>query len=698
MFLILGGLTSTYQGQDIGPDFINYHLYSGELVVEARGSQDIIAASLQTFHNPVYYAFYYFLFTTFPAVLAGLLLGAIHGMIGFATYLLTMNLLEEKNLTSKFTSIVAGFLGFNSPFVIGTIGGSFSDLSQSIIVIFGLYFICRADLFNKQKKLSTGAIIFAFFGGLLISGGAFLKLSHFFMAGALAFSVIIFSLNLGIKRFSTNVFIVGFGGIFGLLLTNFWWAQKLFRLTGSPVYPYLNSFFNSQNNISLFEDASHSNFPAQAAANNFHEFLVGPYHWATHRPPPSEWLFTDIRILLFSIIFLIIIALIALRLLLYDFLKINIFSKLRHIRLSLKPNVFFIAIFLLIAYLQWVFTVGAIRYAIGIFALYGVLIFCILYSLIKIKRVLIPFLSLIAFFIWLAMDSVYFGRMPWPNSWATQLVKHEQIGPPKLYLMHANSFWIPFFDDESIFMRVRHLQKQDKFLTYAKSTIRSYQGKIAIIMGLPFGGDINGRDKTNEWLNELDYKIDHNTCQDFKINYADYRIYYCDTVEKNVVLESPEIEIFLKDRLKPRIMNIYGFNQDKIIRKSGGDIALFDYSAEGLDLNLKLSNASELKPSLLKVIFNHSERFLWISEKDQVFQLKNNTGSFSYQLSIIPLNDCNISKETPSRVSIDSLSLVKKGSLTSKNIVTPYKTKLEALRNSPTKSGKHNSDSFLDEC
>ena len=177
-FLLLGGVYSLVLGQDIGPDLINYHLYSGELMLTGRGDYDAVPASLQTFHNPIYYGLYFFLFTNLPPALAGFLLGCAHGLIGHATFLLTASCLHSNTKTSLALSLGTGFLGFYSPFVIGTIGGSFSDLPQAILVLFGLLFVLKSGLFTQS--ISPNWMQQSFIGTFLLSSGALLKVSHFY--------------------------------------------------------------------------------------------------------------------------------------------------------------------------------------------------------------------------------------------------------------------------------------------------------------------------------------------------------------------------------------------------------------------------------------------------------------------------------------------------------------------------------------
>ncbi len=64
--VISASLFANYLGQDMGPDLVNYHFYSGYLALhKSRLLTDIIPANIQTYLNPYIYVPYYLLYKIF---------------------------------------------------------------------------------------------------------------------------------------------------------------------------------------------------------------------------------------------------------------------------------------------------------------------------------------------------------------------------------------------------------------------------------------------------------------------------------------------------------------------------------------------------------------------------------------------------------------------------------------------------------
>lgn len=65
-----------FLGDDIGPDLQNYQFYLGYLGLnQERLSTDILAGDINSYFNPYYYTFYYYLKTTFSSMVVNEVIG-----------------------------------------------------------------------------------------------------------------------------------------------------------------------------------------------------------------------------------------------------------------------------------------------------------------------------------------------------------------------------------------------------------------------------------------------------------------------------------------------------------------------------------------------------------------------------------------------------------------------------------------------
>lgn len=617
VFSISGGIISFFAGMDIGPDLINYHLYSGEFLINGRGADDVVAAGLQTFFNPLYYGFYYFLFSSLPAVLAGIVLGALHGLIGYATFLLTLTTLQKNELSDIILSFITGGLALFSPFVIATIGGSFSDVTQSILVILSIaiFFYSGWDTPDWTKN----NLILLILCGLICGFAVGIKLSHFFMATSLGFAIVLFMPFVGLKATIRNTVLVGIGGISGILITNIWWSFVLFQDSGSLFYPYTTS---NSSMVAAYETPGATNFPAQAAAQSFAELIRGPLNWSIGIPPRTEWYFKDTRMLITLPIIIIFISLKLTSSTIHFFLR-NRAPEKGSSGSKMNKNLGFLIIFFVLAYLQWVFTVGSIRYAIGLFALASLIAFICVYTITIYKYYSLIFISVASVYISYTMVPTWFGRMEWETSWADKLRSQSQIGPPAVYLTDANSFWLPFFNDEAKFLRIADLRPGDTMFDKAKRVWGDVSLPNRVILGLPYGGQIAGRQMINQWLIEAQKKIDISTCQIIDIDYADYQAIHCDVVKINQKIPNLDYTLNLEDRLQFPVLAKNNIDGKRMFNEVGS-FKIFDsiFSGQTLVAHVEPNYYSDV-PFLVEIGHGPSRSFKWVGNPGSYMNIYN---------------------------------------------------------------------------
>ena len=617
VFAIAGGTISYIEGMDIGPDLTNYHLYSGELVIEGRGADDVVPAALQTFHNPIYYGFYYLLFSSFPAVLVGFLLGAFHGLIGYATFFLTLATIKSSKFSDTLLAFIAGGLALYSPFVIATIGSSFSDTTQSLMVIFAIsvFFYSGWDVPGWTKR----RVIMLLLCGLLCGLAVGLKISHFFMATSLGVAIILFTPIIGLKATTRNALLVGSGGVFGVFFTNIWWSVELFQESGSILYPYSVGDLAM---VAAYETPGAKNFPAQAAVKSFTELIQGPFDWSIGIPPRTEWNFSDSRILI-SLPVIITFVLYKLAFSIFGLFPRSRPSVTVERKSLVNLNLGFLIIFFVLAYLQWALTVGSIRYAIGIFALSTLIAFTCIYSLTRFKYSTLIALAAVSVYISNTMTPTWFGRMNWETSWAEKLRSQPQIGSPAVYLSDANSFWVPYFNDQSTFLRVADLRSGDIMFDKAKRVWAESTLPKRVLLGLPYGGSISGRSIIDDWLVESQTKIDIATCQKINIDYADYQAIHCDVVDIKQQLPGVDFAFNTEDRLQFPMLEKSSIINKKLI----GDVGfykIFDsiFLGKILEAHVEPNYYSDV-PVLVEIGHGPSRSFKWVGNPGSFLNISN---------------------------------------------------------------------------
>ena len=84
-----GMLYTLLTGEDVNWDWQNYHEYDAWAALRDRYDIDVVPAGFQTYFNPLVYVLVYTLRHVLPAPVAGLIMGALHGLNFALIYALT---------------------------------------------------------------------------------------------------------------------------------------------------------------------------------------------------------------------------------------------------------------------------------------------------------------------------------------------------------------------------------------------------------------------------------------------------------------------------------------------------------------------------------------------------------------------------------------------------------------------------------
>lgn len=483
--VILWGL---YLGQDLNPDLVNYHFYSGYLSFnQKRLITDIFPANIQGYLNPYVYSLSFFLYKIFPPIGVSIVLGALHGLCFISVYAVAKILLANwPEKTAQWMALACAIFGVINPFFLALVGGTFSDDLTPPLVLLPLSIIMLARFPNPiQFTWTSKQYYFAlFFSGFLLGMAVGFKLVNCaFAFGILVAWFVYFRFT---KKIIFGIVALGFGIGLGFLLVNGQWMWQLYREFHSPTFPFYNNIFKSQ-----MVGPIYTNVPAIAAAHSFWDVMAYPFRWARGVPPISEWNFRDPR---FAIIYVLLAILIIGRLLPFSFRqKIRQFPKtLFHLKndeenpLYIRHRYGFIAIFSLISYFFWIDQFGALRYLIPVTLLSGILILIALLKIFPYRKMASILWMILAIYSLFLLERPPFERVSWRNPWYPVQLPEKLISSKNtLYMKEGQSFILPFFPKDAEFIGIEYLQFDDGLSKRAHEIIDHHQGPMRTVILLP---------------------------------------------------------------------------------------------------------------------------------------------------------------------------------------------------------------------
>jgi hypothetical protein len=452
LFCIAGAiLWSAYTGKDLNWDSKNYHFYVAYQWAENRLSKDFMAASVQSYFNPLgYLPFYWMVRANLHSLLIGTILASIHA-INLLLVAVIASLLIPETVKWRFTWIVLSVLvAAISPIFASEIGSTFIDATTSIFVL-AAYALCVRWLTPKASP--SDAIHDGYFGdlqtwtvaGLLLGIGCGLKLTNAVYAVALL--PMLFGKQRASSRYFYRTLCYTVSGIIGFAVIDGYWAWRLFREFGNPVFPLVNTLFNSPD------------FPAfnikdtRFIPESFVEVLLLPMHALMAEPNVyAETWAPDVR---FCVLFVLLAC--GCTTFIWKFAK-RLDAKPILVQAESEPIVWLTAIWIL-SYGLWLYTSGNARYFIPSLLLMGPLIVALLLRLIGAHRFTMYALALLLF--WqIAFEATSQHRWSpsgWTRAWFEVRAPDKLTGTPYLYLsptMQTATYLAPFLNKASAFANI----------------------------------------------------------------------------------------------------------------------------------------------------------------------------------------------------------------------------------------------------
>lgn len=278
--LVLVLLAMAIQGQDGNWDLRNYHLYTPSALLDGRFSQDIAAAQLQTWHNPMLdVPFAWMVRTGFPGWLVSLWLG-LHAFIAM---LFALRLLDQlwPQQRSTLRTAMAGLVAVGGAAVMPSIGTTFNDAFVAAGMMAGMWW--AVDSHGRRGAWATWVPVGLFAGlaaGLKLTGAMYCIgfIGAAWVAGPL-------------RGAPARLLALAVGGIAGGLLTAGPWALHLWQTHGNPLFPYFNEWFASPDAL------PHGHKDTRFVPQGLDALLV-PFHLLVEGTRFSESKLADPRLLL----------------------------------------------------------------------------------------------------------------------------------------------------------------------------------------------------------------------------------------------------------------------------------------------------------------------------------------------------------------------------------------------------------------
>lgn len=338
-FILLFGLISLTKGQPIGFDIYNYHYYSGYAFWAHRLGHDIAPAGIQTYFNPLFDAFNYFLYQHMDPRAVAIILGALCGLNGYFLYKISALFFKD----APFLVVLSLALGVTGATALGQVGNPMNDSQSAILVLGGIYLLLK----NRP--------VFSF---LILGMAMGLKMTNALYLPA-AFLAWLFCFGVRERAVVRTALFSVFCAVFGFLLIDGYFAYHLFRLFGNPMFPYYNNLFHSP----YFEETTLRD--ARFGVHVWYQIFTYPFvlmkntKWVFSEPGCRDW-----RLGVFFML-----------------------SAIALLRRRPQSDVFrFSALFLLFSYILWAYEFGIFRYAIPLQLLSGPLIINLLSQLISKKK------------------------------------------------------------------------------------------------------------------------------------------------------------------------------------------------------------------------------------------------------------------------------------------------------------------------
>lgn len=475
---LLGAAWALVCGKDVNWDQLHYHYYVAHALVEGRVGQDYLAASTQSYLNPLgYLPFYLMTAAGWHSVAVSALLAALHALNAALLYAIGLRVFSRRIL-----ALLGAAAGAASAVFFALLGSSFLD------PLLTLPMLAAVLLFLRGGAVAPGA---------LFGAAAALKYSnaYFALAGLwLAASTPAADLRGRLRACATYAL----GGIVAVAVLGGPWFALVYREFGNPLFPHLNALFRSP-------DFPPVNLGAERyAAQGLGDALAFPFRLASpHSMTYVEIAAPDFRL---AVLALALVALAA---------SVRVPS-------WRAPDGRLLGFFALAAAL-WIATSGNGRYGLLVLLLAGPCLAAVLARLMPLRFAALTLCVLIAAQIGACVSvspARWFIADRWSQSWFPFVVPERARREPALYLTvetQSMAAIAPFLHRDSAFVNVRGQYSLAPGLPRLDALLERHRGR-ARVLGRALRAQADGRPGEealaayDATLERFDLRVDARDC------------------------------------------------------------------------------------------------------------------------------------------------------------------------------------------
>ena len=427
------------RGQDLNWDLLNYHFYTGYALLTGRYAHDIAAAGLQSFLHPATNVFAYvsLRYLPFPFSAWTILLVQLASLPAVALIAREVG----KGLgyhQSSVSQMLAILLCLLSPLWWSELGTTFFSSWIAPVILWGGYLLIRC---LSGVRISHRSL---FLAGAMLGLASGLKLTNAPFAVA-AFCVLLLLYDGDLRLFTRRAMIFVAGGLFGFLLTA-WWYVYLWVEWKSPLFPLYNAIFASPYyDLESYRDIRWKFF-------SFHEFWNYLYQSAVGTIKTSEIEFADTRILL-------ICALVPIAVLI---------SFLRRPAAAVGKPAVAVMVFVGVSFGLWAALFAYQRYLIPVELLLGLVAWVLIAQIFTRESFRVAALAVLVVVCALSLKVPDWGHAKvdvGTNKPFSLVLPQKLTSTPAQYLVVGApiSYVLPYFDSDSVFYGL-NFSKQSKAL------------------------------------------------------------------------------------------------------------------------------------------------------------------------------------------------------------------------------------------
>lgn len=447
------GIKAYRMGKDTNWDLRNYHFYNGYAQLENRMDVDISPAQMQTYFNPILDVPLYWLYTSLPSKVVGVLYGCIQGVnISLIFVLFYMLAVFRSRITKILGGIAIAYFAYTAPGFLSELGASMNDNFVSLFTLGAILLILLSakSLNNDQKKIGFWLLGLAgFLMGIIIGG----KLTAALFAVSLGLCLPFLYPSRKIKWSALGVFIVG--GAAGLLLSEGFWLLNMWQRFGNPFFPNYNNLFHSP-------FAGSQNFlDRRFLPVNWQEYLLWPFIMAQNGQRVSELKFSDIR---FAVLYASLMIWAVVSALKWIFRRRAQETPAASTLLFDRRAGNYLIAFTGLSFVLWMLQFSIYRYIVVLELLAPFVFLLVLDRIFSFKPV-IPILGLLVFIVAMKYYQPYnWGRVPWTDRYIeVDRAQIQGVRNANVIMLGSSptSYVIPFFSPD-----VRFLRPEGNLLNY----------------------------------------------------------------------------------------------------------------------------------------------------------------------------------------------------------------------------------------